>query len=184
MQLKSRQMLYLQGLRLFAVAAGVVVTAGCSDTTGPSGAVRIVPAASTVNMQTTPQGRVLSTSVTITNNSPYVVVYSSCGVTLEMLSPPALPPGKREWTMVWGRICALLAASASFSTYPGPETLQPGESVTIPIVAIAGTPYSTFSGQPGQYRFHVALAIRILGSYHNATPEQSVSEPFVLDPAA
>ena len=180
----SRQTLYRKGLQVFAVAAEVVLSIGCSDTTAPTGAVRIVPAAPTATMQTTPQGRALSTSVTITNNSPYVVAYSSCGITLEMEGMPALPPGKREWTRVWGRVCALLAVSESFSIDLAPETLQPGESVTIPIYAVVGDPFSSFSGQPGLYRFHVALAIKILGTYHNATPEQSVSEPFELNPAA
>ena len=184
MEYRSRQTLHWKYFRMLAVAAGAAFVSGCSDSTGPQGAVRIVPAAPTATMQTTPQGRVLNTSVTITNNSPYVVAYSSCGVSLEMLGMPALPPGKREWTSVWARVCALLAVNESFSIDLAPETLQPGESVTIPIYAVAGDSFSSFSGQPGQYRFHVALAMKIFGSYHNATPEQSVSEPFELNPAA
>jgi hypothetical protein len=171
-----------------AIAASLFLAAACTDATGPADRVRIVPETPTVTLQTTPQGRVLSTSVTLTNNSSYRVAWSSCGVSLEKAGMPALPPGKSDWQTVWRRICYLLDAAASQSgatsfTIPfDAQILQPGQSVTIPVSAVvAQPPYPEFTGEIGQYRVRIPLSIQLLlGAYVEITPERSVSDPFTL----
>src|SRR5215208_5211427 len=79
----------------------------CTGTTEPAPTVRIVPASPTVVLQTAPTGRVLSTSVTLTNTSKYPVVYSFCGLTLERkVEGFALPATTGlEWIQVWAPTC-------------------------------------------------------------------------------
>jgi hypothetical protein len=174
-----------------AIAGSMLLAAACTDSTGPADRVRIVPVTPTVTLQTTPQGQVLSTSVTLTNNSAYRVAWSYCGVSLEKAGMPALPPGKSDWQTVWRRICYLLDAAASQSGTASPaipfdaQILQPGESVTVPVSAIVGQPpYPNFTGETGQYRVRIPLSIQLLGTYRDIAPERSVSDPFTLLPAS
>jgi len=102
-----------------------------------------------------------------------------------------LPPGKREWEPVWSRICYLLAvnpAALSTTTIGDPffygAVLKPGESVTIPVVAIVGqSPYPNFMGEAGLYRFRLTLATEFMGTYYSLPYESSVSDSFTLLPA-
>ena len=175
-----------------AIAASLFLAAACTDATGPADRVRIVPETPTVTLQTTPQGQLLSTSVTLTNNSAYRVAWSSCGVSLEKAGMPALPPGKSDWQTVWRRICVLLDAAASQSASTpsaipfDAQILQPGQSVTIPVSAIvAQPPNQSFTGEPGQYRVRIPLSIQLLlGAYLEIAPERSVSDPFTLFPSS
>jgi hypothetical protein len=150
--------------------------------------VRIVPASPTVALQSPQQGLTLNTSVTLTNATGHPVAYYSCGISLEKQGMPALPPGKSGWETVWSRICYVLelgpaTLSSLFPDYVG-EVLQPGQSVTIPIIAAVGQlPYPSFTGEPGTYRFHVSLFSQILGRYYPAPYESSVSDSFMLLPA-
>ena len=162
--------------------------AGCSDATGPENVVSITTPSPTITLQTTPQGPVLNTVVTVKNTSAYPLAWSSCGVTLEKAGMPALPPGKSGWEGVWTRACYILEAAAAFSpqiptTLPlYPEAvLQPGASTSIEIVAPVGQPpYQAFDGRPGQYRFYVPLSLGVLGVYRTVPHEMSVSAPFIL----
>lgn len=180
----------LVGVARIAIIAVVMVGVACADSTGPLRFVQIVPASPTVTLQTTPQGKVLSTSVTVTNTSSFTVVVSSCGVSLEMAPMPALPPGKSDWTFVWSQICAALEAATSqssatpTSTGLGESVLKPGESVIIPVLAVVGqAPFPKFSGDSGSYRFHVPVWVSVPGFYPPASTENDVSEPFFLLPA-
>jgi hypothetical protein len=171
------------------VAATFVVGAACTDSTGPGGEVRIEPAAPTITLQSTPQGQILNTTVTLTNSTEHPVAFSSCGISLERPGMPALPPGKSEWETVWARICYLLevnpaALSSVFPDYTS-EVLQPGQSITIPVYAVVGqAPYTNFTGAPGTYRFHISLSTQILGRYYPLPYESSVSDSFTLLPAS
>ena len=167
------------------IAAALFLVAGCTDSTAPVAIARIEPATSTVILQSSPQGQVLTTSVIVTNTTPFDVSYSSCGVSMEKAGLPALPPGKSEWQTVWVRYCALLEASSSFtSAVLLAEVLRPGASITIPIVAVAGQlPSPDFKGEPGEYRFHVPMSLKVFGSYRPAPYEVSVSGSFTLLPA-
>lgn len=176
-----------RGVARMAIAAVTMMGLACADSTGPVTFVQVVPAAPTVTLQKTQEGQVLNTSVTVTNTSSFTVVYSSCGVSLEKAPMPALPPGKSEWTHVWSMICALMDAAASQSSAAstsigvGESVLKPGESVTIPVWAVVGqAPFPNFTGEPGSYRFHVPVSIRVLGIYPPASTENVVSEPFTL----
>src|SRR2546423_2562169 len=121
-----------QSARLGAVLA-VAILAACNDTTGPTRFVTITPASQIVAMQTAPTGRVLRTSVTLTNTSTFPITWDYCALTLEKkiegiieLADGPQPP----WFTVWSPICALLSADAvARMTSP----LRPGGSVTIPI---------------------------------------------------
>src|SRR3954466_1936711 len=123
------------------------VASGCSDATGPENVVSITTPSPTITLQTTPQGPVLNTVVTVKNTSAYPLAWSSCGVTLEKAGMPVLPPGKSGWEGVWTRACYILEAAAAFSPqtptplplYPD-ALLQPGESTSIEIVAPVGQP--------------------------------------------
>lgn len=183
----------VSGFAWMAVAATFVVGTACSDSTGPvEQVVRIEPAAPTISLQATPQGTTLNTSVTLTNASSRSLRWSACGVGLEKAGLPALPPGKRAWEPVWARICYLLAvnpAALSTTTAGDPiylgAVLKPGESVTIPIVAIVGqSPYPNFTGEAGLYRFRLTLSTEFMGTYYPLPDESSVSESFTLLPAS
>ncbi|HEX9220262.1 MAG TPA: hypothetical protein VF858_07230 [Gemmatimonadaceae bacterium] len=173
------------------IISALLIGTACTDSTGPFQPVRIVPAAPNVALQTTPQGKVLSTSFTLTNNSAYPVIWSTCSVTLEKAGMPALPPGKSDWETVWARICYLLDAVANQSASTASAIsgfddaiLQPGKSVPIPISALVGQhPYENFTGEPGRYRVRVPMYIRVLGFYRVIPADQSVSEPFTLLPS-
>lgn len=170
-----------------AIASLFLVAVACSDSTAPVTPIQIVPAASTVTLQTQPDGTYLNTSVKLINTSSYEVTWSSCGVTLERAPMPALPPGKSDWTTAWRRLCyLLLAASAQAGPgIPDPwwdgQVLLAGQSVDIPISALVGDVSSGgFTGQPGQYRVRVPLAIRVLGTLHALPDQWSVSTRFTL----
>lgn len=178
------------GFARITMAAALVVGLGCTDSTGPV-RLKIEPAATIVRLQSSAQGLTLSTSVTLTNTTSQAVSYSDCGVSLEKVGPPELPPGKGTWETVWARICYLLDNNpAALSTAPGVPTffgpqLQPGESVTIPVEAVVGqSPYPNFTGEPGSYRFHIVLATQFMGRYVTIPHDQSVSTNFSLLPAS
>jgi hypothetical protein len=183
----------IPGFARAAILATVVAGAACTDSTGPAVRVSIVPAAPTVALQSSPQGQVLKTSVTLANSSRYAVAYTSCGITLEKAGMPQLPPGKSDWEPVWHTICYVLdinsVASSATSPSVGAEfvgtVLQPGESVTLSVVALVGQPvFPDFTGEPGLYRFHVPLSARIVGAYRPIPYELSVSDSFALLPVA
>ncbi len=168
------------------IAAGISL--GCSDSTGPDQHPKIEPAAPTIALESSPQGPRLNTSVTLTNTSSHPLVWSACGITLEKAGLPVLPPGERTWESVWSYICYVLDASApattrsltSASSYGG-AVLKPGESVTIPIIAVVGQqPFPNFTGEPGLYRFRLALSTELLGTYYPLSPELSVSDSFSI----
>ncbi len=176
------------GFSRVAILTSLVVGAACSDSTGPAAGVRIVPATPSVALQQTPQGATLNTSVTLTNTTQHPVAYSSCGISLEKRGLPELPPGKSGWETVWSRICYVLelGPAALTSVFPDyvSEVLQPGQSITIPIIAAVGKPpYPNFTGEPGRYRFHVSLFSQILGRYYPFPYDSSVSDSFLLLPA-
>lgn len=180
----------LAWLAALGTTAVIISGTACSDTTGPTQFVRILPASPSVAMQPSAYGPVLNTSVTLTNTSSHPVGYSACGVSLEKAGLPELPPGKSDWTLVWSQICYLLDATGQLSTGAvsnpvlSPIILQPGASVTIPISAIAGQqPYPSFTGEAGLYRFRVPLSVQIFGKSYPLSSAQSVSEPFAVIPA-
>jgi hypothetical protein len=166
--------------RLAAFVA-LPILAACNDTTGPARFVSITPASQTVVLQTVPAGKVLRTSVTLTNTSSFAVTWDACAVTLEKkiegviaLSDGPTPP----WFTVWTKICALLSAEA-VAIINAP--LQPGQSVTIPIEVPVTTASELqhFDGSPGEYRIHLTLAARMFGSqYRPISHDLSVSDAF------
>jgi hypothetical protein len=181
------------GIARMALVATLVVGVACTDNTGPTVGVTIVPAAPTIALQTTPQGQTLNTSVTLTNTSAHPIAWSSCGMTLEKAGLPELPPGKGSWDTVWQSICLLLddspvdaTTSSSFGTSLGGPILRPGESVSVPVLVPVGqVPYSNFNfkGEPGAYRFRFFLSEQILGTYYPVPHDLSVSDSFTLLPA-
>jgi hypothetical protein len=181
------------GFARMALVATLVVGVACADSTGPTVGVKIVPAAPTIALQTTPQGQTLNTSVTLTNTSAHPIAWSSCGMTLEKGGLPELPPGKGSWDTVWQSICLLLddspadaTTSSSFGASLGGPILRPGESITVPVLVPVGqVPYSNFNfkGEPGAYRFRFFLSEQILGTYYPVPYELSVSDSFALLPA-
>jgi len=176
------------------IAAVLVVAVSCTDSTGPARRIEIIPAAPTVALQATPQGQALITSVTLTNTSSHPIAWSSCGMSLEKMGMPALPPGT-GWETVWQSICFLLdnspaadaTTSTSFGASLGGPILKPGESVDVPVsIPVGQPPYSTynFKGEPGAYRFHFSLSTEILGTYYPVQHDLSVSDFFTLLPAS
>jgi hypothetical protein len=186
-----------QGVTVFAratIAAVLVVAVACSDSTGPARGIAITPIAPTVALRATPQGQALITTVTLTNTSAHPVVWSYCGMSLEKMGMPALPPGT-GWDVVWQSICLALddnsapdaTISSSFGASLGGPILKPGESVDVPVsIPVGQPPYSiyNFEGKPGAYRFHFSLSTTILGSYYPVLHDLSVSDPFTLLPAS
>jgi hypothetical protein len=167
------------------IAAGISL--GCSDSTAPDQHPKIEPASPTTSLQSGPGGLRLSTSVTLTNTSSHPLIWSVCAVSLEKGGMPALPPGIRPWESVWSQTCYVLDASSPATTSLtsassiGQAILKPGQSVTIPVVAIVGQqPYPNFTGEPGLYRFRLALFTDLLGTYYPVPPEMSVSEAFTI----
>ena len=158
----------------------VPLLAACSDTTGPSRLVSITPATQSVVLETVPGGRVLHTSVTVTNRSAFPVTISPCGLALEkkisgfiaLGSDGPTPP----WFTVWVSYCALLEAEAvAIVTAP----LLPGQSVTVPIVIPVTQPGNlNFDGSPGEYRIHLTLATQILNEFRIVPHDLSVSDSF------
>jgi hypothetical protein len=182
------------GFARAAIAAILVVAVSCTDSTGPAHRIGITPTAPTVALQTTPQGQALITSVTLTNTSTHPVAWSSCGISLEKMGMPALPPGT-GWETVWQSICLLLddspavdaTTSTSFGASLGGPILKPGQSVDVAVsIPVGQPPYSTynFKGEPGAYRFHFALSTQILGTYYAVPYDLSVSDFFTLVPAS
>lgn len=182
------------GFARAAIAAMLVVAVSCMDSTGPARRIAITPTAPTVALQATPQGQALITSVTLTNSSEHPIAWSTCGMSLEKMGMPALPPGT-GWETVWQSICFLLddnpapdvTISSSFGASLGGPILKPGESVDIPVaIPVGQPPYSTynFKGDPGAYRFHFSLSTEILGTYYPVLHDLSVSDPFTLLPAS
>ena len=159
----------------------VPLFAACSDTTGPSRLVTITPAAQSVVLETGPTGKLLHTSVTVTNTSAFPVTISSpCGIALEkrisgiisLASDGPTPP----WYTVWVSICAYLADEAvAIITAP----LLPGQSVSVPIVVPVTQPGTLhFDGSPGEYRVHLTLATQILNEFRMVPHDLSVSDSF------
>jgi hypothetical protein len=182
------------GFARVAIAAMLVVAVSCTDNTGPARGVAITPIAPTVALQATPQGQALITSVTLTNTSSHPVAWSICGMSLEKIGMPALPPGT-GWDTVWQSICFAIDNSApvdantstSFVTSLGGPILRPGESVDIPVsIPVGQPPYSlyNFKGDPGAYRFHFSLSTQILGTFYPVTHDLSVSDSFTLLPGS
>jgi hypothetical protein len=134
-----------------------------------------VPASRTVAIQPTVHGPTLSVSVTITNTSANPIYYWACGVRLQRREDgPVALTTDGTWLTVWSPICTAEA------TVP-PPTLQPGESVTIPITAVVSTNPQyrpNFDGTPGLYRAQFSLATRVLNFSRQLSPEESSSEPF------
>ena len=186
MKLKLRQWLVeglcVRGLARARSGAFLVlpVVVACSDTTGPSRFVSITPASQSVALQSVPSGKILRTSVTLTNASRFPIIWGYCGLGLEKkiegmiisATDGPIPP----WFTVAMPACALGAEAVAFITPP----LQPGESVSIPIevpVATAGT--VRFDGSPGEYRVRLLLATQILDNqYHTLPHDLSVSDSF------
>jgi hypothetical protein len=173
-----------------AIAAMLVVAVSCTDSTGPARGIAITPISPIVALQTTPQGQALITSVTLTNTSSHPVAWSYCGMSLEKIGMPALPPGT-GWDTVWQSICFALddspapdaTISSSFGASLGGPILKPGQSVDVPVsIPVGQPPYSTynFKGDPGAYRFHFALSTEILGTYYPVPHDLSVSDFFTL----
>jgi hypothetical protein len=182
------------GFARAAIAAMLVVAVSCTDSTGPARGIAITPGSPTVALQVTPQGQALITSVTLTNTSAHPVAWSYCGMSLEKIGMPALPPGT-GWDTVWQSICFALddspapdaTISSSFGASLGGPILKPGESVDVPVsIPVGQPPYSTynFEGKPGAYRFHFSLSTEILGTYYPVQHDLSVSDPFTLLPAS
>jgi hypothetical protein len=167
------------------IAAGISL--GCSDTTAPDRHPKIEPASPTTSLQSGPGGPRLNTSVTLTNTSSHPLIWSVCGVTLEKGGMPALPPGERTWESVWSQTCYLLDASSPATTSLtsassiGEAILGPGQSITIPVVAIVGQqPFPNFTGEPGLYRFRLVLFAELFGTRYPVPPELSVSDSFTI----
>ena len=159
------------------------ILAACSDSTGPTRFVSITPASQTVVLQTVPTGKVLHTSVTVTNTSPFTVTrVGPCGVTLEKkidvtflaAADGPTPP----WFTVWSAICALSFDAVAIAP------LQPGQSVSVPIdIPVTATGSLGFDGSPGLYRVHLSLATQIFTNQYRSIPhDQSVSNPFSVIP--
>lgn len=167
------------------IAAGISL--GCSDSTAPAQHPKIEPASPTISLQSGPPGPSLKTSVTLTNTSSHPLIWSVCGVSLEKAGPPALPPGERAWEMVWAQTCyaldrpmPLTTSLTDLSSY-GEAILKPGQSITIPVVAVVGQqPFPDFTGEPGLYRFRLALSTQLFGNYYPVPPELSVSDSFTI----
>ena len=161
------------------VAALITVGAlsGCTSTTEPVALVRIVLASPTVAIQSTPQGAKLSTSVTLTNTSNFPVIWSSCSMQLERKDDVAFPASDSYdgWEAVWFPICSLVL------NLEPPVPLQPGESVVVPITAIA---YSqspgSFLGEPGLYRVQFFIGAMVAGEYRQIPRAASSSAPFTV----
>ena len=157
-----------------AVLATVAALSACTNTTEPIATVRIVAASQTVALQPSAQGPTLRTSVTLTNTSSVPIYWSSCGVSLEQKVDFILTTGGGgNWQMVWAPYCLLDLSLAS--------TLQPGESVTVPIEVVVTRAFvPSFSGEPGLYRVHLSLNTQTLGKYVALPHEASSSDPFTL----
>ena len=191
MKAKVRQW-FVEGLRLRGLERArlgafllVPVLAACNDATGPTRFVNITPASQTVVLQSLPTGKVLRTSVTLTNTSHFSINWNYCGVTLEkkIEGPVALSTDgpTYPWFTVRTTICSALAAgSAAIAIFSSP--LEPGQSVTIPIDVPVGQVGSLiFDGSPGEYRVHLYLTAKILDRDYRAIPHDlSVSDPFTL----
>lgn len=173
MQFRIRQ----SGVGGLAALTLVTALSGCTNPTEPVAAVRIVPASQTVVLQSTPQGPTLSTSVTLTNTSGFPIIWSSCSMQLERRDDIALPASNSDagWERVWSPICNLALI------LPPPTPLQPGESVTVPVTAVASPQDAgSFSGEPGQYRVRFFLGAVVAGDYRQLPSAASSSQPFTV----
>lgn len=162
----------LQRARLGAFLVFAVVA--CSDTTAPKQFVSITPVSESVALQTLGEGKVLRTSVILTNTSDAPVGWTYCGFTLEKnVSGFTLADGGPSYP--WVTVAAPLCAAA-----PGTVPVQPGASVTIPVeVLVRQTGSESFDGSPGEYRVHLLLATQILFQAYITVPHDlSVSNPF------
>ena len=163
---------------LVALLGMALLLVSCSSTTEPTRVITIVPMSQTVAIQPAVHGPTLSVDVKLTNTSPNPIYYSSCGVSLQRKAdgPIALNSGG-IWLTVWSQICTAEA------TFP-PPTLQPGESVTIPITAVVSTNSQfppNFDGAPGLYRVQFLLATKVLTFSHQLSREESSSDPFTVN---
>ena len=149
--------------------------AACSSATEPGPRVSIVPDSHTVAIQPTVYGPTLSVSVTLKNTSANPIYYWSCAVRLQRRADgPVALNSDGAWLTVWSPMCTAQAPVH-------PPTLQPGESVTIPISAVVSTnPQNlpNFDGTPGLYRAQFSLATRVLNYSRQLSAEESSSEPF------
>jgi hypothetical protein len=163
--------------------AAVVGLAACIGTTEPVRLVSITPAAASVALQTTASGRVLNTSVTLTNVSKNPVTFDLCTLTLEKLKgvvfAEAADGPQPPWYTVWSQICVALKATnnSGFETV----SLPSGASLTIPVSAQVGqNGASSFDGSPGTYRVHLSLVTDIVGQVRTIPHDLSVSDPFSI----
>jgi hypothetical protein len=170
MKFRNRQLMLL----------AVPLLAACSETTGPSRLVSITPASQSVVLQTTPTGKILRTSVTLTNTSAFPVTIVPCGIALEkkisgfilLAADGPSPP----WYTVWVSICGYFSAEAvAILTAP----LLPGQSVSVPIdVPVTQPGTLQFDGSPGEYRIHLSLTTQIVDAFHIIPHDLSVSDSF------
>jgi len=190
MKLKLRQWLVGNPRRREFPRLGVLLFAplvvACSDTTGPSQFVSITPANESVALQTVPSGKILRTSVTLTNTSGFPVTWGGgCGLSLEkkidVVSLAAADGPTPPWFTVWWAVCTEAVAVVSSPILYSP--LQPGQSVSIPI-DIPVTPSGTqprFDGSPGEYRVHLMLTTQIFRNQYRLIPHDlSVSDSFSI----
>lgn len=171
----------LRSRKLLTFSVGLITTilflASCGGSTEPVTAVRIVPSAQTFAIQPTVRGPTLQVSVTVTNTSSNPIYYWSCAVRLQRKADgPVALNSDGIWMTVWSPICSAEA------TVP-PPTLQPGESVTIPITAVVSTDpqyLPNFDGMPGLYRAQFSLATKVLGFTRQLSEEESSSAGFTV----
>ena len=158
----------------------VPVLAACSDTTGPSRLVTITPASQSVVLETTPTGKMLRTSVTLTNTSAFPVTMVPCGLALEKKISGFIALGadgpSPPWYTVWVPICGFLSAEA-VAVFATP--LPPGQSVSVPInVPVTQPGTLQFDGSPGEYRIHLSLTTQIVHAFRIIPHDLSVSDSF------
>ncbi len=182
--MKSRSCQWLvEGLRLRGFQPArlgafliVPILAACNEATGPSRLVSIIPASQSVAIQPTVHGPTLSVSLTLTNTSHNPIYYWPCGVALQRLVNGGISvSGGDTWQVVWSPICTA-------ELVVPPPTLQPGESVTIPITAIVSTGANLplFDGAPGLYRARFSLATTVLGFTRQLSEDESSSAGFTV----
>jgi len=161
----------------------VPLLAACSDTTGPTRLVSITPATQSVVLETGPTGKLLHTSVTLTNTSAFPVTMAPCGIALEkkisgffaLASDGPSPP----WFTVWLPICVWSAEAVAILATP----LPPGQSVSVPVIVPVTQPGPfQFDGSPGEYRVHLVLTTQILNDFRIVPHDLSVSDSFSVLP--
>ena len=115
----------------------------------------------------------LEFSMTVTNTSTHAILLSECGMALERNQYiMAMDRRNDEWLEVWRPTCE--------DSTEARTTLQPGESMRVPVrVASRGTP-SAFKAEPGVYRLRFFISSAIGGEYHQMPSELSISRSFTV----